>query len=197
MVGGLLSINPFDQPNVTESKENTSRILDEVVCRTSGPPPSRVRSRSAAAVSSTGSTSPASTASGWPSTRCWRRSSRGATRSPPVAYLDRERDADAHALRAALARRTEQAVTFGWAPSFLHSTGRSPRGQPPSPARSYRSPAPWATEPAGPRPAFTFGTLQAAQAAGDPEGPRRELTLLHLHLTDRSADLEQLRAALA
>jgi glucose-6-phosphate isomerase len=44
---------------------------------------------------------------------------------------------------------------------------------------------------------FTFGTLQAAQAAGDRKAlADRGRPLLHLHLTDRSAGLAQLLAAL-
>jgi glucose-6-phosphate isomerase len=45
---------------------------------------------------------------------------------------------------------------------------------------------------------YTFGTLQAAQAAGDRKAlADRGRPLLHLHLTDRPAGLAQLLAALA
>ena len=35
VAGWVLEINPFDQPNVQEAKDNTNRVLDE------GPPASR------------------------------------------------------------------------------------------------------------------------------------------------------------
>jgi hypothetical protein len=44
---------------------------------------------------------------------------------------------------------------------------------------------------------YTFGTLQAAQAAGDRKAlADRARPLLHLHLTDRAAGLRQLLSAL-
>ena len=114
-----------------------------------------------------------------------------------MAYLDRERDADAFALRAALARRTERAVTFGWAPRFLHSTGQYHKGRPPDrrvPAAHRRV----VDDLQVPDQPYTFGTLQAAQAAGDRKAlADRDRPLLHLHLTDRSAGIAQLLAALA
>jgi len=43
---------------------------------------------------------------------------------------------------------------------------------------------------------YTFGALQAAQAAGDRQAlTGRGRPLLHLHLTDRAAGLAQLLAA--
>jgi len=45
---------------------------------------------------------------------------------------------------------------------------------------------------------YTFGTLQAAQAAGDRKAlTDRDRPVLHLHLTDRAAGIGQLLAALA
>jgi glucose-6-phosphate isomerase len=49
-----------------------------------------------------------------------------------------------------------------------------------------------------PDQAYSFGSLQAAQAAGDRKAlADRSRPLLHLHLTDRAAGIGQLLAALA
>ena len=100
-----------------------------------------------------------------------------------------ERDAGAQDLRAALARRTEHAVTFGWGPRFLHSTGQYHKGGPQVGAFLQVTGA-VAEDLAVPDQPFTFGTLQAAQAAGDRKAlADRERPLLHLHLTDRAAGI--------
>jgi Phosphoglucose isomerase len=108
------------------------------------------------------------------------------------AYLDRGRDVRAAELRAALAARTDRAVTFGWGPRHLHSTGQYHLGGPPSGCFLQVTGAVEEDLPVPDRP-FTCGDLQAAQAAGD----RQALVdhgrpLLWLHLTDRAAGVEQL-----
>jgi glucose-6-phosphate isomerase len=113
-----------------------------------------------------------------------------------MAYLDRERDAGAHALRAALARRTEHAVTFGWGPRFLHSTGQYHKGGP-QVGSFLQVTGAVAEDLEIPEQTFGFATLQAAQAAGDRKAlADRGRPLLHLHLTDRAAGLGQLLEAL-
>ncbi|MGY1986583.1 glucose-6-phosphate isomerase [Blastococcus sp. SYSU DS0669] len=195
VAGRVLGINPFDQPNVTESKENTRAILaaglpDEPAEATIG----AVEIRGTAAVltgvdlSSHDGLSLALDAL--------------LAAVPPrgylavMAYLDRLRDARAAALRTALARRTEQAVTFGWGPRFLHSTGQYHKGGPQVGVFLQITGAIAEDLPVPDRP-YTFGTLQAAQAAGDRKAlADRDRPLLHLHLTDRAAGIDQLLTAL-
>ena len=113
-----------------------------------------------------------------------------------MAYLDRQGDARAGELRAALARRTEHAVTFGWGPRLLDSTGQYHKGGPLTGAFLQLTGAVVEDLPVPGRP-FGFGTLQAAQAAGDRQAlARRARPLLHLHLTDRAAGTGQLLDAL-
>jgi hypothetical protein len=113
-----------------------------------------------------------------------------------MAYLDRGADARAGELRAALARRTEHAVTFGWGPRFLHSTGQYHKGGPQTGVFLQLTGAVAGDLPVPDR-GFTFGTLQAAQAAGDRQAlAERQRPLLHLHLTDRAAGIGQLLDAL-
>ena len=47
-----------------------------------------------------------------------------------MAYLDRDRDGSAADVRGELAAALGKAVTFGWAPRFLHSTGQFHKGGP-------------------------------------------------------------------
>jgi hypothetical protein len=81
---------------------------------------------------------------------------------PPSAQLD----AAVAELRSAIRAATGAATTFGYGPRFLHSTGQLHKGGPPTgrflqlvdqPQRDAEIPG------AG----YSFGTLIAAQAAGD------------------------------
>ncbi|MGY2066655.1 glucose-6-phosphate isomerase [Blastococcus sp. SYSU DS0619] len=195
VAGRVLGINPFDQPNVTESKENTAAILaaglpDEQPVATIG----AVEIRGTAPVlhgvdlSSHDGLSLALDAL--------------LASIPPrgylavMAYLDRLGDARAADVRAAFARRTEHAVTFGWGPRFLHSTGQYHKGGPQVGAFLQITGAVDEDLPV-PDQTYTFGTLQSAQAAGDRKAlADRDRPLLHLHLTDRAAGIGQLLTAL-
>ncbi|SFL07454.1 glucose-6-phosphate isomerase [Geodermatophilus ruber] len=194
VTGRILGINPFDQPNVTESKENTRRILTEGL-------PEERPAATIGAIEVHGS--------GGLLDRVDLSAHDGVALAldallasiPPrgylavMAYLDRERDAAAAALRAVLARRTERAVTFGWGPRFLHSTGQYHKGGPQLGAFLQLTGAVAQDLPVPDRP-YSFGALQAAQAAGDRAAlADRGRPLLRLHLTDRAAGIEQLRSA--
>jgi hypothetical protein len=195
VAGRILGINPFDQPNVTESKENTQRIL------AAGLPDERpVATIGALEVYGSGGVLDGVDLSAHDGVALALDALIASV--PPrgylaiMAYLDRERDAAAHELRAALARRTEHAVTFGWAPRFLHSTGQYHKGGPQVGSFLQLTGTAAVDLPVPERP-YTFGLLQAAQAAGDRKAlADRGRPLLHLHLTDRAAGLAQLLAAM-
>jgi len=113
-----------------------------------------------------------------------------------MAYLDRGRDASAADVREPLARRSGHAVTFGWGPRFLHSTGQYHKGGPQVGVFLQLTGAVTQDLPVPDQP-YSFATLQGAQAAGDRKAlADRDRPLLHLHLTDRAAGLGQLLAAL-
>ncbi|MBA3251601.1 MAG: glucose-6-phosphate isomerase [Geodermatophilaceae bacterium] len=189
VAGRLLGINPFDQPNVTESKDNTQRLLD------SGLP-------DAAPAATFGAVEVYADADRLGDVQSLSDVLRAVLAAVPeqgylavLAYLDRFADASAADLRPMLARLTDRPVTFGWGPRFLHSTGQLHKGGPlngtflqitgvvaedlPIPGRDY-----------------TFGGLQAAQAAGDLQAlAGRQLPAYRLHLTDRPAGIGQLLEA--
>jgi glucose-6-phosphate isomerase len=114
-----------------------------------------------------------------------------------MAYLDRVGDAEVSRLRPALARRLEgTAVTFGWGPRFLHSTGQFHKGGPPVGAFLQITGA-VPTDLEVPGRSYTFGTLQMAQALGDLRAlTERGRPALRLHLTDRAAGIAALLSAL-
>ena len=112
-----------------------------------------------------------------------------------MAYLDRQADARAHDLRAALAGRLAHPVTFGWAPRFLHSTGQFHKGGPQTGVFLQVTGAVERDLEVPGRP-YTFGTLQAGQAAGDLRAlSSRDRPVLRLHLADRDRGLTALLAA--
>jgi hypothetical protein len=181
--GSLLRINPFDQPNVTESKENTQKIL------ASGRPEQEplfvegsieVHSEAAGVTTLDGALS-------------WL-----VDQIPPagylavMAYLDRFGQASVADVRPGLAQASRRAVTFGWGPRFLHSTGQYHKGGPQVGAFLQITGAVQVDLDVPGRP-YTFGQLQAAQAAGDRQAlAGRGRPLLWLHLTNREDGSAQL-----
>ena len=191
VAGWSLRINPFDQPNVQESKDRTSAILDGdpvavapavfveggVEVHASGELLTGVQDVAGALAALLGAVP-----------------ERGYL--AVMAYLDRQADAAAHDLRALLARRLAHPVTFGWAPRFLHSTGQLHKGGPQTGAFLQLTGV-VAQDLEVPGRPFTFGQLQAAQALGDLGAlQERDRPVLRLHLLDRDEGLATvLRAA--
>jgi glucose-6-phosphate isomerase len=189
VAGWAIGINPFDQPNVQESKDNTGRILE------SGLEPEQPAFAegaievfgSADLLGGAGTVAAALQAlvAAIPDTGFL----------AIMAYLDRAEDASAADLRGELARSSGKAVTFGWAPRFLHSTGQYHKGGPQVGVFLQITAVPDGQLDVPGRP-YDFGTLQAAQAGGDRQAlAGRDRPLLHLHLTDRAAGLGQLLEA--
>ncbi|GAA1791468.1 glucose-6-phosphate isomerase [Luedemannella flava] len=187
LAGRVLGINPFDQPNVTESKDNTKAILTngapaetplftdgavEVYAENLGSPETLAEALTALIA--------AAGADGY---------------IAAMAYLDRFGDADAALVRPELARASGRPVTFGWGPRFLHSTGQYHKGGPQ--VGAYLQVTGAVTDDLDvPGQPYTFGVLQAAQPAGDRQAlAGRGRPLLRLHLTDRAAGVAELVAA--
>jgi glucose-6-phosphate isomerase len=185
IAGRVLGIDPFNQPNVTESKDNTQHIL------ATGQPaeqPSFVDG-------------PVQVFGGAGKTLADALDAFVRGIDPRgylavMAYLDRHADAPVAGIRAALATASRgRSVTYGWAPRFLHSTGQYHKGGP-RVGSFLQITGAVAEDLAVPGKPYTFGTLQAAQAAGDRQAlAQRGRPLLHLHLTDRAAGIAALLAA--
>ena len=145
VAGWALEINPFDQPNVQEAKDNTDRVLD------SGSIPS-VEEASDHALQAL-----------------------LADAEPPeyvailgyLPYSD-ELDSAVAELRTVIRKATKTAVTFGYGPRFQHSTGQLHKGGPPN-GRFLQLVSDASRDADIPGADYSFGTLIAAQAAGEIE----------------------------
>jgi glucose-6-phosphate isomerase len=188
IVGRLLEINPFDQPDVEAAKKAARSLLDNPSALSGGETPSTVDGAveifAPAGVSGDGKlldvlkeflgTAP----------------ERGYL--AVQAYLDRLDDASAALLRAELAKCTGLQTTFGWGPRFLHSTGQYHKGGHQNGIFLQITGAPETDLEVPGRP-YTLGKLQHAQALGDGQVlTEHGRPVLRLHLTDRAAGLAQL-----
>jgi glucose-6-phosphate isomerase len=194
VAGRTLGINPFNQPNVQESKDNTGAVLEKAG---DGPLPEGDPLFTDGAIEVHAIDGEllggATTVSGALAALL--------TAVPPngylavMAYLDRLHDADAARLRALLAARIARPVTFGWGPRFLHSTGQYHKGGPQVGAFLQVTGA-HRTDLDVPGQPFTFGRLQLAQALGDLQAlESRNRPVIRLHLTERAAGLRELLSA--
>jgi glucose-6-phosphate isomerase len=193
VAGRILGINPFDQPNVQESKDNTKELLDSAG---DGPLPEGAPLFTDGAVAVYADVDVVGGATDLD----------GALEAllaavPPrgylavMAYLDRVTDADAEQLRPALAARLAHPVTFGWGPRFLHSTGQFHKGGPQAGAFLQLTGAVERDLDVPGKP-YSFGRLQLAQALGDLGALRgRGRPVVRLHLTDRRGGLVRLLEA--
>ena len=189
VAGWVLGINPFDQPNVQESKDNTGRILESGL---SDEQPAFVEG-AVEVYAADELLRGAGTLADALQALLAAVPDRGYLAA--MAYLDRDRDKSASDLRAELAGLLGKAVTFGWAPRFLHSTGQYHKGGPQVGAFLQVTGQP-STDLDVPGRPYTFARLEAAQAAGDRQAlASRNRPQLHLHLTDRPAGLGQLLEA--
>ena len=193
VAGRLLGINPFDQPNVAESKENTARLLAE---SGDGPLPTGEPAFTEGVVDVYAEPSLVAGSGGLAGVL-----DRLLLALPDrgylaiMAYLDRGGDGIAASLRDTLAARTTHPVTFGWGPRFLHSTGQYHKGGPQNGVFLQVTGAVTSDVPVPGRP-FSLGRLQLAQALGDLRAlGQRGRPAVRLHLRDRAEGLRQLLAA--
>jgi glucose-6-phosphate isomerase len=193
VAGAVIGIDPFDQPNVQESKDNTAAVLDKAG---DGPLPEGDPAFVERSIEVHGDADVLAGAGDVGTVLD------NLLRAIPdhgylavMAYLDRTSDTAAAGLRDALAARTAHPVTFGWGPRFLHSTGQYHKGGPPVGVFLQVTGANLFDIEVPGRP-FSFGRLQLAQAIGDSQAiGDRGRPLVRLHLTDRAAGLEQLVTA--
>jgi len=154
IAGHLLGVNPFDQPDVQQSKVHTKRLLLRVGAGVPLPPPEHlvlvgdpeVAERMAAHL----------------------RAVRPHGYLALCAFLAQtpRRERLLHDLRVTLRKRLGLVTTLGWGPRFLHSTGQLHKGGPAS-VVVLQLTADDTTDQPVPGSPYTFGTLKAAQALGD------------------------------
>jgi len=190
VVGRLLGINPFDQPDVEAAKvaaRNQLKGAEEAAPRFV---------EGALEVHPVGDWLPASITTLDGALQAL------VAATPPdgylavQAYLDRIADASAAVLRDELSRRTGLQSTFGWGPRFLHSTGQYHKGGHQNGSFLQLTGAVDTDIPV-PGTDFSLGQLQRAQALGDAQVlAAHGRPVLRLHLRDRPAGLVALVHAL-
>jgi hypothetical protein len=167
--GSVLGINPFDQPNVQESKDNTNRLLKHVQQEGKLPEEKPTQVDGPLQFFSNGS---ASDAKGLLANLL------GTVRQGDYvsiqAYLteDAEIDSSLQDLRMLMRNSLRIATTLGYGPRFLHSTGQYHKGGPNNGVFLQLT----AEEPEDaqvPGRPYTFGLLKKAQAMGDLEALRK------------------------
>jgi glucose-6-phosphate isomerase len=189
LVGAMLGINPFDEPNVQQAKDATRTLLDRYT--TEKRLPHGCAERALPGGIGLELTSAARTALG---------SDRGEAiltllghgdYLALLAYLgpDEQMAAALQALRNEARNRTRAATMFGYGPRYLHSTGQLHKGGPNSGVFVLMT-ADAARDVPIPDAPYSFGTLELAQALGDfnsLEATGRRA--LHVHLPRQDADL--------
>ena len=186
LVGAALAIDPFNQPNVTEAKEQTSTLLNEW----KGVLPTFTGDATVGAVQIFGAGSNATEA-----LSLLISSIPGNGYMAVMAYLDRKDDVAIAQLRAILASKSGRPVTFGWGPRFLHSTGQFHKGGQQN-GVFLQITGDVTKDIAIPGQNFGFKTLVAAQALGDGKAlASRKYPLLRFNLTNRAMGISELLKA--
>jgi len=178
MAGVILSINPFDEPNVTESKNNTNRLLD--VFKQNGKLPDEKPSLTEDGVSLYTDAATTKLLHEICDQHHYNTSelagllaaflSLGRTGDyfALMAYMQQKPDyvADLELIRRKLRHTFRRAVTVGFGPRFLHSTGQLHKGGP-NTGQFIQITVGDSTDPQIPEAPYGFSTLKQAQAAGD------------------------------
>jgi glucose-6-phosphate isomerase len=184
----VIGVNPFDQPNVAESKTKTGLMLENTDQLSRKPDLDFGsveifgNSEGATLVEVLGDFFDRIPANGYLAL---------------MVFLDRHVDSDASNLRSSVAELIAKPVTFGWGPRFLHSTGQFHKGHPSIGAFLQITGDTDEDYPIAGRP-YTFHTLQMAQAIGDGQALlERHVPLIRLHLKDRKQGLADIAQALS
>ena len=173
--GAVLEVNPFDQPDVELAK----RLANEAMKKRAGK-----RRKAGDAVQASDSQALASALAGW------LEGARPGDYLGIHAYLPpRPETTEAlRALQAGLHARTRLAVTLGYGPRFLHSTGQLHKGGPDR-CRFLQLVDEPAEDLAVPETDYTFGQLIRAQADGDRQAlEQRGRTVLRVQLGREDAE---------
>lgn len=198
--GAVLRINPFDEPNVQESKDNTNAVLEDFA-RNDELPQTAPMAEDGDAALYAGSALAASLRDA------------GAGRSVPeliAAHLKAAKPGDYAAFQAFIPRTEEHdrllsrlrlavrdtqkvATTVGYGPRFLHSTGQLHKGGPDT-GVFMQITGEDDTDLDIPGVKYTFSTLKQAQAIGDLQALQsRKRPAVRLHLVgDVTANLRRI-----
>lgn len=190
VTGAVLRINPFDEPNVSESKDNTRAVLEDY--NRDGELPSSVPAAedsgaslfADSALSSALRQSGGSSVSDLLATHLKR--AKAGDYVAILAYIPRgeEHDRLLARLRTAIRDATHAATTVGYGPRYLHSTGQLHKGGPDKGVFLLIT-GEDDTDLDIPGAQYTFATLKQAQAIGDLQSLQaHKRPVVRLHLED-------------
>ena len=187
VAGIMLGVNPFDEPNVTESKNNTRAVLEQYRHAHALPEADVIAQAGALRLEPDANLTASAT-----STDLTALLRQHFDRVPEAGYHaicayvapSPERSAALRLLQALLRDHTRHATTLGYGPRFLHSTGQLHKGGPAVgcflqlvAGHPIDLPIPGSPE--------TFGVLIDAQALGDFASLQTHgLPVLRVHLSD-------------
>lgn len=188
--GVVLGINPFDQPNVQESKDNTNRLLAQVEAKGALPP--EAPDLEEGNLSFMGAATARSAAAALSS---FLEQARPGDYLALLAYLFESPaiDGELERIRLAVRRQSRLATTAGYGPRYLHSTGQLHKGGPDTGLFLLLT-ADDVQDAAIPGAAYGFSAFKNAQARGDMEALRgHDRRVMRVHLNgDTQKALAQL-----
>jgi glucose-6-phosphate isomerase len=186
LLGYLLGVDPFNQPNVTEAKEKTSALLSRW---------SKGREEISPVFESENIAIYSSLQENSVEHYLGKALANSRGYLAIMAYLHRGADDQIKDLAPLLESKSKFPTTFGWGPRFLHSTGQFHKGGP-----STGSFIQITTEHENAWPIagrdFGFETLIMAQALGDMEAlSSRDFSVIRFHLKNRKQGIAELLSA--
>jgi transaldolase/glucose-6-phosphate isomerase len=185
--GAALGINPFDQPNVQESKDNTERLLREFEKTHRLPNPAPIAEHGILSLycpesirSTVSNSSDFDTLLGG-----FLHLAQPGDYFAIMAYTARDATVEREIarMRIVVRDRLKLATTFGYGPRFLHSTGQLHKGGP-NKGLFLQVTQDHDEDPAIPGASYGLATLNQAQYLGDYqalENHHRRLIRVHLH----------------
>jgi len=190
IAGALMGINPFDEPNVQESKDRTKALLAQYIQARSFPQDAPFCSEGDVSLFDASSAPGGSSRSLVQHLSAWLQRGHATDYLALLSFWPRSGawDGAVQTIRTRLAQATGRATMLGFGPRYLHSTGQLFKGGPDTALFLLLT----ADDPIDlpiPGEPYTFGALKQAQALGDfqamQQGGRR---VLRVHL---GGDLER------
>jgi glucose-6-phosphate isomerase len=188
--GALMGIDPFDQPNVQQSKDLTNRLLSKFRATGKLPEPEPALQGGGVKVYCSSGTAGSGAVTAQEGADCladFLNRARSGSYVALLPYLEARstQKASIQALRLLLRDHLKLATTVGYGPRYLHSTGQLHKGGPPQGlfillTSDDEQDCPVPGEP------FSFAVLKQAQALGDYEALKSKgLPVLRFHLSSR------------
>jgi glucose-6-phosphate isomerase len=196
VAGAAMGINPFDEPNVTESKNRTTEVLASYKARGALPEETSALEAGNIHIFSAAPIAGERTIGGY--LKAFLQQARPSIDYVALmAYFSRSHEERLQSIRLAIRNRLRLATTLGYGPRFLHSTGQLHKGGKDN-GLFIQMTTDDAEDLPIPGESYGFGTLKRAQALGDFRALcDRGRRIIRLHLSgELDEGLEQLKSEL-